>query len=245
MVKILLSVLLSFATTGFVAAQTTSVSPLWGQCGGQNWSGPTACASGSYCYPYNPFYSQCIPASTLSVTSQTRTTTTGSVSTRTLSTTTGSTRTVSTVTGSTRTVSTTATPTSSGVQIRGVSDPVYHLYLQSLNGVPVLGPEASSGYYTINGSIRLNSASPQLYLNIVNSTTSYKTLTFDTSATFTGWNLEGDTLATTSSSAYGRQLAFLACPASQSGYYQVYLQMGSDTPSSSCTVQSLHLPCLC
>jgi hypothetical protein len=35
MVKMLLSALLAFATAGFVAAQTTKLVPLWGQCGGQ------------------------------------------------------------------------------------------------------------------------------------------------------------------------------------------------------------------
>jgi hypothetical protein len=35
MVKMLLSALLAFATTGFVAAQTTTLVPLWGQCGGK------------------------------------------------------------------------------------------------------------------------------------------------------------------------------------------------------------------
>ncbi|KAF9554464.1 cellobiohydrolase I [Agrocybe pediades] len=32
----------------------------WGQCGGQGWSGPTACASGSSCQVSNPYYSQCL-----------------------------------------------------------------------------------------------------------------------------------------------------------------------------------------
>ncbi|KAF4613112.1 hypothetical protein D9613_011192 [Agrocybe pediades] len=32
----------------------------YGQCGGQGWTGPTACASGSTCQTSNPFYSQCL-----------------------------------------------------------------------------------------------------------------------------------------------------------------------------------------
>ncbi|KAJ7286272.1 cellobiohydrolase II [Mycena rebaudengoi] len=43
----------------FVNAQATS--PVWGQCGGQNWQGPTACDAGSVCTFNNDFYSQCIP----------------------------------------------------------------------------------------------------------------------------------------------------------------------------------------
>lgn len=32
----------------------------YGQCGGQTWTGPTACASGFTCTVLNPFYSQCL-----------------------------------------------------------------------------------------------------------------------------------------------------------------------------------------
>ncbi|CAG7853748.1 SubName: Full=Uncharacterized protein {ECO:0000313/EMBL:CCA68016.1} [Serendipita indica DSM 11827] len=208
--------------------------PLWGQCGGQGYSGSTVCDAGSYCNAYNPFYSQCIPLPSGSSSSS-------SVSRSTVT----SASTVSRSTVTFTSTSSSATPTSSGVQIRGVSSPVYHLYLQSLGGVPVLGPQSSGGYFTINGSIKLNNASPALYLNIASSSTSYKALTFSTSPTFTGWGLEGDTIVTVTGSLYGRQLNFLACPSSTSGYYQLYLQTGNDTPSSSCTLQTIHLPCLC
>ncbi|KAL2793172.1 Alpha/Beta hydrolase protein [Aspergillus keveii] len=40
---------------------TGSLAPLYGQCGGIGWSGPTACASG-VCTSYTPFYAQCLPA---------------------------------------------------------------------------------------------------------------------------------------------------------------------------------------
>ncbi|KAK7038104.1 glucanase [Favolaschia claudopus] len=42
----------------FVNAQ----SPVWGQCGGQGWTGATTCASGSVCTVSNPYYSQCLPS---------------------------------------------------------------------------------------------------------------------------------------------------------------------------------------
>ncbi|KAL3456833.1 glycosyl hydrolase family 61-domain-containing protein [Aspergillus heterothallicus] len=60
-----------------VSAPTTSSAPstgtgggsgssgaqaLYQQCGGINWKGATACASGATCYKYNPYYSQCIAA---------------------------------------------------------------------------------------------------------------------------------------------------------------------------------------
>ncbi|KAI8944352.1 glycosyl hydrolase family 61-domain-containing protein [Xylaria longipes] len=47
--------------TGDVAAQT-----LYGQCGGMNWSGPSACAEGT-CTEYNPYYSQCVEVSAAAV----------------------------------------------------------------------------------------------------------------------------------------------------------------------------------
>ncbi|PPQ71982.1 hypothetical protein CVT26_007138 [Gymnopilus dilepis] len=37
-------------------------SALWGQCGGQGWTGCTSCAAGSTCTFSNPYYSQCLPA---------------------------------------------------------------------------------------------------------------------------------------------------------------------------------------
>jgi hypothetical protein len=137
-----------------------------------------------------------------------------------------------------------AAATTTGVQIRGVSSPVYHLYLQSLSGVPVLGPEASGARFTISGSIQLL-GSTSLYLNIANNSTSYKTLTFDSTPTFTGWALEGDTIITAQSSSFGRQLNFLACSSGTSGYYKMYLQTGNDSPGSDCSMQTIHLPCLC
>ncbi|KAF5387593.1 hypothetical protein D9757_006522 [Collybiopsis confluens] len=41
----------------FAAAQA----PIWGQCGGIGWTGPTTCASGSTCTVGNPYFSQCLP----------------------------------------------------------------------------------------------------------------------------------------------------------------------------------------
>ncbi|KAJ6553302.1 endo-1,4-beta-xylanase A precursor [Mycena capillaripes] len=38
--------------------------PIWGQCGGQGFTGPTTCATGSVCYFENPFFSNCFPTAT-------------------------------------------------------------------------------------------------------------------------------------------------------------------------------------
>jgi endo-1,4-beta-xylanase len=37
-----------------------SCSAKWGQCGGQGWSGPSCCQSGSTCQVSNAWYSQCL-----------------------------------------------------------------------------------------------------------------------------------------------------------------------------------------
>ncbi|KAH7098052.1 hypothetical protein BKA62DRAFT_405706 [Auriculariales sp. MPI-PUGE-AT-0066] len=51
-------------------------SPVWGQCGGQGWPGPTTCVAGSTCTYSNPWHSQCLPDSYSSSTTATSTTTT-------------------------------------------------------------------------------------------------------------------------------------------------------------------------
>ncbi|KAF8973277.1 hypothetical protein BDZ97DRAFT_1912830 [Flammula alnicola] len=135
-------------------------------------------------------------------------------------------------------------PTPTGSQIRTVQSPVYHFYLQNSGGVPVLGPESSAALFTIGGTITLNQSNgSELYLNLnTTGTASYQALTFGTTATTTDWGLEGDTIITTSP----RQLNFLACATSVSTIYSIYLQTGNDTPAGqSCTLQTIHLPCLC
>jgi endo-1,4-beta-xylanase len=42
-------------------AAAVAQSPLWGQCGGSGWTGPTTCVSGSVCTVSNEWYSQCVP----------------------------------------------------------------------------------------------------------------------------------------------------------------------------------------
>eukprot|EP00475_Leptophrys_vorax_P038631 TRINITY_DN6851_c0_g1_i1.p1 TRINITY_DN6851_c0_g1~~TRINITY_DN6851_c0_g1_i1.p1 ORF type:complete len:211 (-),score=41.06 TRINITY_DN6851_c0_g1_i1:25-657(-) len=41
---------------------TTLCSTLYGQCGGDNWTGSKCCASGSTCTAQNQYYSQCLPS---------------------------------------------------------------------------------------------------------------------------------------------------------------------------------------
>ncbi|KAF9880751.1 hypothetical protein CkaCkLH20_01793 [Colletotrichum karsti] len=132
-------------------------------------------------------------------------------------------------------------------KIRGVSDPVYHLYLQAYakdKTIAVLGPEASAESFNIAGSIQ--SANSSSYLNIGSDATSYKTLRFGNASETKAWGLEGDTIITTQGSTWGRQLNFLVCQL-DTGYWQLYLQTGSDAPSGrTCSnYQTIHLPCLC
>lgn len=47
-------------TTTASSTPTGSCSPKYGQCGGQGWTGPTCCQSGSTCNSYGQYYSQCI-----------------------------------------------------------------------------------------------------------------------------------------------------------------------------------------
>ncbi|KAI0397364.1 glycoside hydrolase superfamily [Xylariaceae sp. FL0594] len=62
------------ALAGIAAAEV----PVWGQCGGQTYTGDTACASGAHCQYQNDYYSQCLPgdgATTLVTTTTTKATT--------------------------------------------------------------------------------------------------------------------------------------------------------------------------
>jgi hypothetical protein len=39
---------------------STTCAAKWGQCGGQGWTGPACCQSGSACKAANQWYSQCL-----------------------------------------------------------------------------------------------------------------------------------------------------------------------------------------
>ncbi|OCH95181.1 hypothetical protein OBBRIDRAFT_788651 [Obba rivulosa] len=230
------------ATLTFIGALislTSAQSGAWQQCGGIGWTGATTCVSGYYCEDLNDYYSQCVPGAASTTVSSVSTVVPPPTSPPTTVPTTAPT---TTPTGTP--TSPISAPTPSGSQIRADQDPVYHFYLQDDDGTPVLGPESSSGYFTIDGTITLNSLDgSQLFLNVdENATTSYKPLSLDATATTTDWGLEGDTIITTDP----RQLNFLACPTSDADVFDVYLQEGNDQPTgATCSLVSLHLPCLC
>lgn len=91
-------------------------------------------------------------------------------------------------------------------RIRGVRDPIYHLYLQAHPEDPtrvVLGPEDMADTFEIGGTIQSTNSS--MFVNIADDSTSYKALSLGETAETTGWGLEGDTIITTTSSSYGRR----------------------------------------
>ncbi|KAJ7698350.1 mannanase [Mycena rosella] len=60
-----------------LAISLTSVlaqSPIWGQCGGASWTGPTTCATGSACVFSSQYYSQCLPNGSATTTTVSTTT---------------------------------------------------------------------------------------------------------------------------------------------------------------------------
>ncbi|KAL2201936.1 fungal cellulose binding domain-containing protein [Sarocladium strictum] len=44
--------------------------PIWSQCGGKDWTGPTTCVSGTYCRKADEWYSQCVPGTATTTASQ-------------------------------------------------------------------------------------------------------------------------------------------------------------------------------
>ncbi|QKX62083.1 uncharacterized protein TRUGW13939_09239, partial [Talaromyces rugulosus] len=149
-----------------------------------------------------------------------------------------------------------ATPIFHASQIRSVSDPIVHYYLQTDpndSTKPVLGPEDGAEYYTIYSDGTMQSANTSAWVNIapLNSTTSsYKPLVLGQTSNSSAWGLEGDTVETIETSQWGRQLNFVACSlqsngsSSSSDYWEVWLQEGSDEPTGrNCTnYQTLHFP---
>ncbi|PVF91270.1 hypothetical protein CPB86DRAFT_792172 [Serendipita vermifera] len=72
----------AFLVTSILAVVqlASAQSPLWGQCGGIGWSGPTVCAQGT-CTKLNDWHYQCLPdSSSSSLTSTTRSSTTSTSS---------------------------------------------------------------------------------------------------------------------------------------------------------------------
>ena len=93
--------------------------------------------------------------------------------------------------------------------IRGVTEPIFHLYLQTYPDDPtkvVMGPEESAESFEIDTTIQ--STNTSMFINIADDETSYKPLCFGETGETTAWGLEGDTIITTTESSYGRRECF-------------------------------------
>ncbi|KIO21459.1 glycoside hydrolase family 6 protein [Tulasnella calospora MUT 4182] len=106
----------SLITLAWTVTTVNAAVPVWGQCGGLNYTGDKTCAAGSTCVYSNDWYSQCLPgtATTTTTTTTTRTSTTSTRTSTTTSTNTSTSRTSSTSTTRTSSTSTTSTATPSG-----------------------------------------------------------------------------------------------------------------------------------
>ncbi|EKM58509.1 glycoside hydrolase family 10 protein [Phanerochaete carnosa HHB-10118-sp] len=58
----MLKLSISFAALAVLLPFVQAQSPVWGQCGGIGWTGPTTCTTGNVCQEYSAYYSQCIPS---------------------------------------------------------------------------------------------------------------------------------------------------------------------------------------
>ncbi|PKS05408.1 hypothetical protein jhhlp_008784 [Lomentospora prolificans] len=159
--------------TSFVAAQTQTP---WGQCGGNGWSGATACGSGYTCTHLNEWYYQCVPGAAPTTPATSSTSRTSAV----VTTPTGG------VTSSSRTTLQTSTKTGSGSSagptlvsgwywIRAVAEPNYHKYLQSKPaGSPsaaYLDDGSNAGQFNVvDGQLVFNTGSTPLYMHVENPT---------------------------------------------------------------------------
>ncbi|KAI0376348.1 carbohydrate-binding module family 1 [Hypomontagnella monticulosa] len=141
LIAVLSSVALAVPFDGVVEERQACAS-IWGQCGGQGWSGATCCASGSTCVKSNDYYSQCLPGAATTPSSTTRATTpTTQVTTTKPTTSVGSTTTKATVTSAPPPAGS-GTATWAGNPFSGVKMWTNSYYASEVSAyaVPTLGP---------------------------------------------------------------------------------------------------------
>ncbi|KAI5841985.1 hypothetical protein DFP73DRAFT_118548 [Morchella snyderi] len=238
----------ALAIIGSVSAQTAAG---YQQCGGVNFSGPTACVSGYHCEKLNDYYSQCLPgeaSGTSSVAASSSTTTTAT------STTTGTPTTITTSAGTSAISSATGTGPGATLLpnyywIRAVVDPNFHKYLQSSTlrtaSDAVLNDASTAGQFNIvNGQLvqLIDTAGTLLYAHVTPQTDTSVTkllVTWGTTPdTYGTWAFSGDT-TTWSTPGITRQnnAAFLVCEEQR-----VYINLGAYaylTPAG-CADQTIH-----
>lgn len=237
---------------------------VWGQCGGQGWTGATTCASGSTCVVLNPYYSQCQPGTASStkstVASTTRTTAAppppSSTSAQSSTTSCTTTLTISTASQTTSAGSGSASGTGPGstlqtnyLWIRAVEDPNFHKYLQTKptysTGLAILDSYTTAGQFNIvNGQLveLIDNKGTLLYANVLpqsDPSKNYLPVSFSTSKNTNGtFAFSGDAV-TWSSPGVARQnnAAWLVC-ANQ----QLFINLGAydyNTPAG-CADETIH-----
>ncbi|RPB15732.1 hypothetical protein P167DRAFT_571379 [Morchella conica CCBAS932] len=225
----------ALAIIGSVSAQTAAG---YQQCGGVNFSGPTACVSGYHCEKLNDYYSQCLPGSASGTTSVA--TSSSTTTTKASSTTTGTPTTITTSAGTTSAIAS-ATGAGPGATllpnyywIRAVVDPNFHKYLQSSTlrtaSDAVLEDASTAGQFNIvNGQLvqLIDTAGTLLYAHVTPRTDTSVTkllVTWGTTPdTYGTWAFSGDT-TTWSTPGITRQnnAAFLVCEEQR-----VYINLGA------------------
>ncbi|KAK4149508.1 glycoside hydrolase [Chaetomidium leptoderma] len=68
--KLLFAALAATALAAPVLEERQNCGAVWSQCGGNGFSGPTCCQSGSTCVEQNPWYSQCLPGAQVTTTTR-------------------------------------------------------------------------------------------------------------------------------------------------------------------------------
>ncbi|KAK2056150.1 hypothetical protein LY76DRAFT_607183 [Colletotrichum caudatum] len=147
---LLAAALLGTAAFAVPIEERQACASLWGQCGGQSWTGPSCCAAGSVCTVSNPFYSQCIPGSAAP-------SSTSSVASSTV-------RTSSTAVASPSLTSTTAVPASSTTAGGGTGTTAPPAGGATYTGNPFVGVDlwANAYYASEISSLAIPSLSPAL-----------------------------------------------------------------------------------
>ncbi|KAJ7291284.1 carbohydrate-binding module family 1 protein [Mycena rebaudengoi] len=227
--SVYLSVLAALLLRGAVAQTSTE----WGQCGGQDYKGPTLCPANWTCTFSNPFYSQCLPGAATTTTKTTTTVGGGG----------GGSTTTSAPGGS-------ATLAPGYSFIRAVADPNFHKYLQSqvLNTVSpaVLADYTTAAQFQItNGQLIQNAAGTPLYAVVevpANSTVVKLGVSWsktpDTLGTFV---FSGDSVEWSSTKVKRQQNnAWLVCPSGNIPLLFINLgPFGFMTPAG-CADQTIH-----
>ncbi|KAG8795257.1 hypothetical protein FRC12_016604 [Ceratobasidium sp. 428] len=223
-----------FTSTTALSIATASMGVLatvdnYGQCGGVGWTRDTNCNLGWECHFYNEYFSQCIPAAistTHSATSRlpppTPVPTTTPVPTPTTTTPSGT--------------ACALMPRSTGPPIHALDGWAKNTWLQKskTSNDAVLGPAISKGWFLPGNTLRLiygsSNCDPWRYCNVLDASTSYKPLSFDSTPKTSNWGYSGPDGTLTINGTN----SFIACDNGA-----LYFQTGKDFPAGNCTTTRL------